>query len=207
VSLRRHQLTATAFVLPRVTSTLPVVSAAAFGIVVAATSSGGDATIVLRTRMAAMLVAAAAVAFLDDDAASTLGPSPTPLSTRRSLRLLAIGALVGVWWSLMLVVATLRTSALPVSALTRELMLMVAISAAVTFAAQRRSVDERGATAGALAAIAWFVLSFVPRVGWMPLPPDALDPGSARRLSAVIVIAVAAAVALSRDPASRRHGQ
>lgn len=203
MSLRLPRLHATAVVLPRVVSFAPLACVAAVGVVVVGFTTGGDGALVSRTRMAAMLVAATSAALLDDAAAVTLAPSPTPLVARRSFRIAIIGALVATWWSLTLVIASLRTTDLPAAALTREVIVLTAIAIVGALAAQRWSTDGQGGSAGGLAAIGWFVLSFLPRVRRVPLPPNALDPQSTGQLTAVTIVAVVAALALSRDPAAR----
>lgn len=201
MSLRRHQLAATAMVLPGIVVVTPVASIGlAAVLVVVAVSS--PASLVLHARVAGAAVAAASAGLLDDPASSTLASSPVPLLVRRSFRLALIGVALAGWWAVMIGVAEVRGGGLPVVETTRELVLLAAIACAGAFAVQGWTGEGDG-RAGGLLALAWFALSFLP-LPRGPLPPDALDPRAGGVLSLAVVLAVAIAVALSRDPAGAR---
>lgn len=193
MSLRLQQLRATAVVLPRVTSLVPL-GCAAISSVLAIALLSSDGHVVTHARLAGALVAAASAAILDDAAAPTLASSPTTLAIRRSFRLAITAALVGGWWLLMLAVARARVDDVPITAMTRELVLLVVIAVVGALV---------GGSAGGLAALAWFALSHVPALGWVPLPPDPLDPPAAGPVVAVTVVIASIVLALSRDPAAR----
>lgn len=170
------------------------------GLLLVGLANGGSAT--LRLRMSAVAVAAATAWLLDDPATATLASSPTPLVARRGIRMALAASFVAGWWAVATVLAGVRVQDLPVAALGREVALLAALAALGAVAAQRLSGDGRGGTAGAVVAIGWFALSFLPRLGALPLPPDPLRPGSAGPLLTCLVATMGLVLLLSADPAA-----
>ncbi len=106
----------------------PLAAVAAAGVLIAWFAGGDDGQLVFRTRLAGMFVAATIAGLLDDPAAPTLASSPTPPAARFSFRVAVIAVLVGGWWSAMLTITTVRTADFPAIALTRELVVLTALS-------------------------------------------------------------------------------
>jgi hypothetical protein len=201
MSLRRHQLAATAAALPGMVFLTPLASIGlTAALVVLAVSS--PASLVLHARVAGAAVAAASAGLLDDPASATLASSPAPLLVRRSFRFVAIGVVLAGWWVVMIGIVEVRGGGLPLVETTRELVLLAAIASVGAILVQRGSGEGDG-RAGGLLALAWFAVSFLPLPGWL-LPPDALDPGGGPVLTLAVLLAVAAAVGLSRDPLAAR---
>lgn len=191
--MRLHQAALSVPVLARIAPLAAVAGAGVAGVVLVHWPGAAGDSLDLRVRMGCVLLAAASAAPLDDEAGMTLASSPTSLLARRLTRLAASWALVAVSWSVVLWTA----SPVPVAALTRELIVLVSLAAAGAFMA--------GSVAGATVAIGWFLLSWLPPIGRLPLPPDPLDPTAARPLLLVAAVACAAALVLSRDPVAWRR--
>lgn len=189
--------------LPRIVPCTAAVAVGVAGVLVAAFVGGGDDTVVLRTRVIGVIGAAISAGVLDDDAAITLSSSPTPLVVRRGTRIVFGMALLLLWWSVVLTLAARHVESLPVSSMTRELLMLAVLGLGAVLVAQRIRRDARGATAGALATLIWFLLSLMPRIGRLPLPPDGASPGAALPLAIETAIAASVVLALSRDPATR----
>lgn len=192
---------ATAAVMPRAVELVPVLACASAGVVVVGLVSG-PSNAPWHGRLAGMVVTVACAGLLDDTASSSLAASPTPLAARRGMRVALVGAGLGLWWSAMLVLMSLRTEGLPAVAMTRELGVLAAMSVLGALVVQRHNRDGKGAIGGVL-AVGWFALSFVPRPEWMPMPPNSLDPRAAGALTAILLCTLAAIAMLSRDPASK----
>lgn len=197
--LRVTQLRGTVGALPEVVSLFPMLVCGIGGIVVVALANADAVT--LRLRLTTALVAAASAALLDDTASVTLASSPASLAVRRGFRVLIIGVSVGMWWSIATAAAAVGMPHLPVAELGREAVVLTGVATVAALAAQRWSIDGRGGSAGGVAAIGWFALSFLPRIHWVPLPPDPADPRSTGALLVVAVVAACIAMLLSRDPA------
>lgn len=189
--------------LPLIAPWTPMVVAGGAGLLVVALAAANPGSIVFKLQIASAAVAASAAWLLDDPAAETLASSPTPLVARRGIRMAVAVAFVAVWWVVTVTVATSAVDGLPASALLREVAVLTALAILGSVAAQRRSTDGRGGSAGALVAIGWFALSFLPRVGAVPLPPDPLRPGTSGALLAITGAAAGLALLISSDPARR----
>lgn len=198
----------TATMVPRVTSIAPLAWIGGIGIVIAAASGGGDDALVGRVRVVVALAVAASMALLDDTAAVTLAPSPTSLLRRRAARVALIAVILGAWWSIVMSVVVVRVAHGPLPGLAREVVVLALVGVVASLVAQRWSDDGRGAAAGGLTALGWYVLSLVPPVGSVPWPPNPMDPDTAARIGLLAVVLGLAAVALSQDPAiSRRRNR
>lgn len=88
------------------------------------------------------------------------------------------------------------------SSMTRVLLVLSVLRLGTVLVAQRITRDARGATAGALVTLIWFLLSLMPRIGRLPLPPDGASPGATLPLAIETAIAASVVLALSRDPAA-----
>ena len=188
----------------RATPLLPAAAGALLGLMFVVSASGEN--VVARLVAAAVLAAAGTGFALDDPAALTLEASPTPLAVRRSLRAALVFTMVGLAWSIDLVVAARfapRGASLPVDALTLELSAFVAVVLAISAAAARRSSDGRG---GAIAAPAFVVLVFGTNVLaylWPAFPGLLPHTPHHDRWIWVLVGATALLGWLNRDPATR----
>lgn len=202
--MRLRQLPPMAAALPRVASWAPLACAGVAGLAVVGLTGSASGGLVFQLRLSGACVAASAAWVLDDPAAATLASSPTTLVARRAIRVAGAVACVAVWWAAAIVLAGLRADNVAVLSLTRELVALTALSVLGAVGAPRWSGEGLGASAGAFVAIGWFALSFLPRLGGVPLPPDPLRPGNAGRVLAVAAVAVGLALLLSRDPANRR---
>jgi hypothetical protein len=200
-SVRARQVPAVARGLPKVANGGPVVATAIAALVLVALTGQG-AGVLIRLRWGAALVAAAGAFVLEDGAAVTVASSPTPLVVRRLHRVVALVAIVAVWWTAALMVAHRRADGIADGALTRELAVLLVLGLLGATAAAWRRPDTPGGLVGATLALGWYGASWLPRIGHVPLPPPALDPAAASRLSAVLVAGAAALLLLSRDPAA-----
>jgi hypothetical protein len=155
---------------------------------------------------AAAILLAGGVAFtLDDPAAEILAASPTPLSRRRSLRLLLVAPPVTLLWALLLTWQGTEGSE-ETLALTLLLAGLVGLSLAVSGVAGRTSwLPGRG---GLVAPPAILVLVFssgvVPR-RWRPLPLGDVPGGWTQiyiRWAAAAAVGALVLLMSSRDPAA-----
>lgn len=168
-------------------------------------------------RFAAVASAVGAAGALDDPTRPHLDGTPVSLAARQSLRLLVVAAATLCWWVAALATvaahpaaraAALEGSALPIVALTIELVTLLLIAWAVAAVVVRRRGGS-GAVAGAGAAVATPVLLLFAPERWGLL---AGDPGAAgadvwiaahlRWLGVALLAATVLASAL-RDPAGR----
>lgn len=187
--------------VPAVASWGEMAAAGGMGLVMVALAAWSQGSVVLRVRLAGAAVAASTAWLLDDPAAATLAASPTTVLVRRAVRVAVGFAFTLGWWGAAAAVATATAGGVPVAA-AAEVVVLTALAAAGSVAGQRWSGDGRGASAGALVVLVWFLLSFVH--GAVPLPPQPLRPGATVPLLAAAAAALVAAAALSRDPAARR---
>ncbi len=201
--VKLRQLPAMVAVVPAVTQWGAVVAAVTGGLLLVATAGADPGSVVFKLRLSGLAVAATTAGLLDDTAAVTLASSPMPLVARRMVRIALVAAVALSWWVVGAAAAGSAIGAGQAPALLRELVVLTALAALGSIAVQRWSADGRGAT-GALLAIGWFALSFLPPVGAVPLPPEPLDPASAGALTVVVAVVVGLALLLSRDPASPR---
>ena len=189
--------------VPAVASWGEMAAAGGMGLVTVVLAAWSQGSVVLRVRLAGAAVAASTAWLLDDSATATLAASPTTVLARRAVRVAVGFAFALGWWGAAAAAATAVAGGVPVAA-AAEVVVLTALAVAGSVAGQRWSGDGRGASAGALVVLVWFLLSFVPDVGAVPLPPQPLRPGATGPLLAVAGAALVAAVALSRDPAARR---
>lgn len=156
--------------------------------------------------LAATLVTSFGVGFaLDDPAAVTLESSPTPLPSRRGLRLGLLAAVLGLGTILQLVVAVheARGSYLPIGAWLVEDAAFVTVTLAVAACAQRLLPERAGGAAAAPTGLVLLVVvGVLMQLGWWLTA----DPGGphAERWWLVFVAAFAVLARLSRDPATPR---
>ena len=158
---------------------------------------------VIELRLAATMLCAAAAFVLDDPAAHTLSPSPTPLLLRRLLRTTLLLPLIAALWMIVLRSAGEHI----MTALTLELVTMLAITLAAATAATPHIPDGRGgiAAAPALLIIQNAAQLLLPAT-WTLFAHDAADPAwqaSHLRWGLLLAIAVTTFLATSRDPATR----
>lgn len=191
-------------VVPAITSCGTVLAAGAAGLLLVGFAGGDPGGVVFKLRLAGAAVAATTAVLLDDPATETLASSPVPLVVRRGIRVALAAAFVALWWAVAAGVAGGAVGAEIAPALIREVAVLVALAVLGSVTAQRWSSDGRGGACGALAVLGWFALSFLPRVGAVPLPPQPLQPGAAVPLAAVALLAAGLTLLLSRDPAAAR---
>jgi hypothetical protein len=155
----------------------------------------------------ALLLACGAGFALDDPAAEVLAASPTPLSRRRSLRLLLVLPPLTLFWVLLL-----RWQETEGSEETMALMLvfagLVGLSLAIAGVAGRTSWLPSGGGVAVSPAILFlmFLSSAIPR-RWRPLPLGDVPGGWAQiyiRWAGAAAVATLALLMSSRDPAARR---
>lgn len=189
--------------VPVVAPWTPMVVAGAAGLLLVGFGNAETGGVVFDLRLSGAAVAATTALVLDDPAAATLASAPTTLLARRGARVVVAASFVAGWWCAAAGVARARLAYVPAAPLLREVVVLTAVAVLGSITAQRWS-DARGGSAGAFVAGWWFVLSLVPRVGAMPLPPQPMRPGTAGPLLAVTGLAVGVALLVSRDPASPR---
>ena len=116
-------------------------------------------------RVAAVLLAAGAAFALDDPAATTLASSPTPLSTRRSMRMaMALGACFATW-AVMLSIAgsPARTAA---AGLSVEAAGMLAVALAAASVATPWMANGRGGLAGGPTLVSFLLTAMLVQQCW-----------------------------------------
>ena len=203
-AMRLRQWARLVAAVPLVSPWMPMVVAGAAGLLLVGLGNAETGGLQFDLRVSAAAVAAATAWMLDDPAAVTLASSPTTLLSRRGARFAAAVACVAVWWSAAAAVVRVRAHQVPAAPLLREVAVLTALAVLGSIAAQRWSGDGRGGSAGAFVVAWWFALSFLPRVGAIPLPPQPTYPGAAGPLLAITALALGLAVLLSRDPAHPR---
>jgi fluoroquinolone transport system permease protein len=163
----------------------------------------GPNTMVGALRLGAVLVAAGAAFALDDPAASTLASSPTPLRTRRSLRLLpGVAVCAGVWASLLALAGEEVTPF--AGALTVEAIGMLGL----TWAAAAVATGSAGGPALLFVLLAAGMVDAV-SPQWkthLLVPPG--DPAWATAHWRWLALAITGALVIAwttRDPAGGRH--
>lgn len=189
--------------VPVVAPWAPMVVAGAAGLLLVGLGNAETGGVMFDLRVSGAIVAATTALMIDDPAAATLASSPTTLVARRGARVAVAVVFVAAWWCAAAAIARERGAHLPAAPLLAEVAVLTALAVLGSIAAQRWSGDGRGGSAGAFVAVLWFVLSFVPRVGAIPLPPQPMHPGTAGPLLAVTGLALGMALQLSKDPARR----
>lgn len=196
-------------------SPLVAVTAAALALVWLLRPEGADsAGSIGSLRLGAYLLAAGAALALDDAAAPTTASSPTPLAPRRALRLVIGLVPVALAWCLLVAAAWAVSGAawstLPVVALTIEAMGMVAFTVATAAIAAGRAGGV-GGSAGPPALTLLVLALLMIQLRWprqltmFPMAPA--DPAwtlAHQRWGALALVAGAAVVGASIDPARRR---
>lgn len=116
-------------------------------------------------RVGAVLLAAGAAFALDDPAATTLASSPTPLSTRRSLRLaLALAACFAAWTTMLLVAGGPARAA--AAGLSLEAAGMLAVALAAASVAAPRVANGLGGLAGGPTLVSFLLAAMVVQQHW-----------------------------------------
>ena len=157
-----------------------------------------------RLPFAAVAVAAALAGAIDDEARATMAASPTSLLSRRLARSLLLVVLAALWWAALLWFTALRSpGSVMVKGRSLEATALAALALAVSAFAHRWSVDGKGAPAGAAAAAVSFASIQLIHYSWWPLRPPG-TPGANPRIAVLLLCAVAAFTAQSKDPASVR---
>jgi hypothetical protein len=155
---------------------------------------------------AAVLLSGGAGFTLDDPAAEILAASPTPLSRRRSMRLLLVVPPVACLWGLLLTWQGTEGSE-ETFALVLLVAGLMALSLAVSGVAARTSwLPGRGGLAAPPAILVLvFLSSAVPR-RWRPLPLGDVPGGWSQiyvRWAAAAAVGMLVLLTSSRDPAAR----
>jgi hypothetical protein len=164
----------------------------------------GTSLMVLRA--VAALLAVGAAFLLDDAAVDTLAASPTSLAWRRGHRLLVLAVLGGVPWALAVGAVAWRGGEPPVAGLTLELAAMLALAvAASSLIARRACAPEPGVLA--VPVIVGLVLASarLPERWALFVPPGPSWGPAHLRWSVLLLAAVLAVLACTRDLASRRR--
>ena len=201
-AVRGRQLPLLARVFLRTPGWRPLVPmvAISFGLLVWAEVTGHQDAVLWLLRGSAILLAVGATYVIDDAAESLTSSSPTRLGIRRAVPVFVVLlALAVVWAGLLGYAATVSPEDLPVVDLTVELAALLALGLA--FAAVFGAV---GAGPGVVMAV--IVAQRLP-ARWSlyaGAPGDSAWSSAHKRWVVLIVIAVAALVWRSRDPASRR---
>lgn len=190
--------------LIRVTTTLPTVFGGLAALVAVIAQLSHDSDGLLTLYALALVLSTAGVGFaLDDPAAEFLAASPVPLQRRRAIRIVVVGTIVlGTWMSIALAAAIARVwDVFPIGDIALELVALSSISLAASALVQRGTGGPGGPTAALVVVVAPAVMSALTFRNIRLFP--SLVPGSPlhERWSWLALIAIAALIRTSRDPA------
>ena len=179
----------------------PLVGGATLGLVLVSLGSDDLGSLMVRLRLAAVLVCAGAAYVVDDPAAPTLACSPTPLLSRRTLRVAGAVVAAGAAWGALLV--AVRWAAGPgrwaPAALTLQAAALLATALTMAVLASRFAPDGRGGVAGSASVLVLALVSIALPHGWSPFSSG--EAGSTLRTVALLTAAMIAFVLASLDPA------
>lgn len=197
VGVRLRQTRALAPGLVRAVPWGPLLASAALGL--AMVQLGSPGSLLLRLHLAAVLLCAGAAYVVDDPTGATLASSPTPLLTRRVLRVALAVAVTGAAWIVLLLDARWASAAgqWPPGSLTLKAAALLATGLTTAVLAARVAPDGRGGVAGSAAVLVLSLVSVVLPARWSPLP---IAEEAFHRPAALLTLGLVAFVLASPDP-------